>query len=134
MSNLKLAEKLLIKAEQDLKVVSKWRSDPDIAEEIIGFHAQQSAEKMLKAVLTYKEVEYPFTHRLADLIDLIRDNDLPFSEQLEEIRYLTPFAVEFRYQVYEEEQESADFDEIYSQLLELWEWGKGIIYEGTEDA
>lgn len=40
MSNLRLAEKLLAKAEQDLVVVSKWKSDHDIAEEIIGFHSK----------------------------------------------------------------------------------------------
>ena len=95
MSNPKLAEKLLAKADQDLHVVRKWKSDTDIAEEIIGFHAQQSAEKILKAVLAYNEIDYPFTHRLSDLIDLIKDHDISFPDELEEIRFLTPFAVEF---------------------------------------
>jgi len=63
MSNLRLSEKLLAKADQDLTVVSKWKADPDIAQEIIGFHAQQSAEKILKAVLAYYEIVYPITHR-----------------------------------------------------------------------
>ena len=72
MSNLRLSEKLLAKADQDLTVVSKWKADPDIAQEIIGFHAQQSAEKILKAVLAYYEIVYPITHRLSDLIDLYK--------------------------------------------------------------
>lgn len=128
MSNLRLAEKLLAKADQDLVVVSKWKSDPDIAEEIIGFHAQQSAEKMLKAVLAYNEIEYPFTHRLSDLIDLVKEHGLSFPDELEEIRYLTPFAVEFRYEVYEEEAESTNFEAVYKQLLKLQAWAKGIIH------
>ena len=127
MSNPRLAEKLLAKADQDLLVISKWKSDPEIAEEIIGFHAQQSAEKMLKAVLAYNEIEYPFTHRLSDLIDMLKDHELSFPDELEEIRYLTPFAVEFRYEVYGEEEEATDFELVQTQLLKLQAWAKGMI-------
>ncbi|MBF8278149.1 MAG: hypothetical protein HW390_3222 [Candidatus Brocadiaceae bacterium] len=62
MKNRKLAEKFLHKAGQDMTVLEKWRKDPDIAEEILGFHAQQTAEKMLKAVLAYQGIVIPFTH------------------------------------------------------------------------
>ena len=128
MSNLRFAEKILTKADQDLVVVSKWKSDSDIAQEIIGFHAQQSSEKILKAVLAYNEIEYPFTHRLSDLIDLVKDHGLSFPASLEEIRNLTPFAVEFRYEVYDEDDESTDFEAVYQQLLKLQAWAKGIIH------
>ncbi len=53
-----------------MTVLKKWRHDSAIADEILGFHAQQAAEKMLKAVLACQGIEFPFTHRLADLIDL----------------------------------------------------------------
>lgn len=66
MKNLKLAKKFLRKADQDMTVLEKWRQDPDIAGEILGFHAQQAAEKMLKAILSYKGIEVPLTHRLAE--------------------------------------------------------------------
>ena len=59
MKNRKLAEKFLYKAGQDMTVLEKWRQDTDIAEEILGFHAQQTAEKMLKAVLAYQGIEIP---------------------------------------------------------------------------
>ena len=127
MSNPRLAEKLLAKADQDLQIVNKCKSDPDIAEEIIGFHAQQAAEKILKAVLSYEECEYPFTHRLSDLIDLLKDHDISFPDELEEVRFLTPFAVEFRYEVYLEEEESTDFEMIHKQLRDLKAWARAII-------
>jgi len=66
MRSLKLAENFLRKADQDMLVLEKLRFDPDVAEEILGFHAQQAAEKMLKALLTYKEIEFPLTHRLLE--------------------------------------------------------------------
>ena len=42
---------LLRKADEDLVVFRKWATDPDIASSILGFHAQQAAEKTLKAIL-----------------------------------------------------------------------------------
>jgi len=48
MKHREQAVRLLRKADQDLVVLQKWRTDPDIADELLGFHAQQAAEKMLK--------------------------------------------------------------------------------------
>ncbi len=64
----------------------------------IGFHAQQSIEKALKAVLFLKRVEFRRTHDLEELASLLLDigETLPFD--LESLRYINPYAVEFRYQ------------------------------------
>jgi HEPN domain-containing protein len=127
MKNRKIAEKFLRKADQDMIVFEKWRHDPEIADEILGFHAQQSAEKMLKAVLSYQGIEFPFTHRLADLIDVSKEHGMILPERLEDVRFLTPFAVEFRYDIYEEDEEPVDFDEVYILLTELRKWVNTII-------
>lgn len=129
MKNRKLAEKFLHKAGQDMTVLEKWGKDPDIAEEILGFHAQQTAEKMLKAVLAYQGIEIPFTHRLTDLIDMGKEHDIILPAKLEDIRFLTPFAVEFRYELYPENEEPVNFDEIITLLTELHKWVKTIIRE-----
>ena len=127
MKNRKLAEKFLHKADQDMTVLEKWRQDPDIACEILGFHAQQTAEKMLKAVLSHQGIEFPFTHRLTDLIDLGKEHGIVLPERLEDIRFLTPFAVEFRYDIYEEDEEPVDFEEVFVLLTELRKWADTII-------
>ena len=129
MKNRKFAEKFLYKAGQDMTVLEKWRQDPDIAEEILGFHAQQTAEKMLKAVLAYQGIEFPFTHRLTDLIDLGKEQGITLPAKLEDIRFLTPFAVEFRYDLYREDEDPVDFDEIFTLLTELRKWVNTIIRE-----
>jgi len=128
MKNRKLSEKFLLKADQDMTVLEKWRQDPDIAGEILGFHAQQTAEKILKAVLAYQEIEFPCTHRLTDLIDLGKEHGIVVPERLEDIRFLTPFAVEFRYDIYEEDEEPVDFEEIFLLLTELRKWVNTIIF------
>ena len=61
------------------------------------FHAQQGAEKYLKAYLTYSEIDFPFMHNLEKLISLCAQNDSSFLEIEASGRQLTPYAVESRY-------------------------------------
>jgi HEPN domain-containing protein len=85
------------KAKADEFAMEKLIPDPASSDEIIGFHAQQAVEKLLKAVLANNAVPYPRIHDLTELIDLLREKKISFPEQLEEIDRLTPFATVFRY-------------------------------------
>ncbi len=69
---------LLRKASQDEFTVNKLLPDPQSPDEIIGFHAQQAVEKILKAVLTFRAVRYRRTHDLVELIDRIHDSGIGF--------------------------------------------------------
>jgi len=53
LSRPELEEALLLlrKAQEDADAVKKLLPDTDIADSVVGFHAQQAAEKALKAVL-----------------------------------------------------------------------------------
>ena len=90
-------EVLLHKAKGDEFTVEKLIPDPASQDEIIGFHAQQAVEKLLKAVLAHHALPYPRIHDLTELVDLLRENRISFPENLEEIDRLTPFATVFRY-------------------------------------
>jgi HEPN domain-containing protein len=61
------------------------------------FHAQQSAEKYIKALLTFRQIAFPHTHDLAALNTLCQQNViiLPVSE--DNLEKLSAFAVEVRY-------------------------------------
>ena len=63
---------LLAKAAQEEYVLDKLLDDSDAPVEIFGFHAQQTAEKLLKAILCHAGIEYPLTHQLVELLDLAR--------------------------------------------------------------
>lgn len=91
------AEVLLRKAKGDEFTIEKLIPDPSSPDEVIGFHAQQAVEKILKAVLTHSAVSYPRIHDLTELVDILRENKISFPEYLEEIDRLTPFATLFRY-------------------------------------
>jgi len=87
----------LEKAREDACVLEKLAADKEVADAIIGFHAQQAVEKMLKAVLTEKKIAFPWRHDLESLLDLLRENDVQFPAAWEQIADLTPFGAEYRY-------------------------------------
>jgi len=61
------------------------------------FHAQQSAEKYLKAFLIQAGVDSPFTHNLAKLAELCAGIDTSFRSLISVVESLTPYAVEMRH-------------------------------------
>ena len=63
----------------------------------VCFHSQQAAEKYLKAVLTHHQVEFPKTHDIGQLLDLIAPVDGKLSESLRDTIVLTDYSVGVRY-------------------------------------
>jgi len=66
------------------------------------FHAQQSAEKSIKAVLVFRGIEFPKVHSLTRLIDLLPGDIIRTVDLLESSR-LTVYATAFRYPGEEDE-------------------------------
>ena len=62
-----------------------------------AFHAQQAAEKFLKAALVWHQVEFPKTHDMSRLVDLVHTADPPLADLTREATALTPYGVEARY-------------------------------------
>ena len=83
------------KAEHDLKSAKIILSSGEEIYDSVCFHSQQLAEKALKALFTARNIEFPKTHNLLLLSNLLLDADvLKLNEDLE---YLTKYAVESRY-------------------------------------
>jgi HEPN domain-containing protein len=81
----------LATARRELRV----RSDPNY--DAVCFHAQQSVEKVLKAVLQENNVNIPKTHQLMDLLALcIKGNDAYLMLQVD-LMSLEGYFVMFRY-------------------------------------
>ncbi len=130
MEPLERAELLLAKARDDETLLEEIISNEKIRDEIIGFHAQQSSEKLLKALLMGKNISYRRTHDLRELIDLIRDNDIEFPESLMEIRTLSPFAVEFRYDYIPlEEEDEFNRQRALEMVQQLRKWVENTLLE-----
>ena len=72
-----VAAMLLDAAREDAKAVRALSQLSEISDTILGFHAQQSIEKALRAVLSSSGVAFRRTHDIAELLDLISDHRLP---------------------------------------------------------
>ena len=85
------------KAAQDLAVLDRLLDDPAIDDETLGYHAQQAAEKLIKSLLALHGHDYPRSHNIGLLLDLLSSHGMPLPERFEAVRTLTPFGTVFRY-------------------------------------
>jgi len=95
-SKADLARGWLLKAKSDL-TNAEICIDREQALDTACFHAQQAAEKCLKAYLTAHEIEFPFIHNLEKLVELCAQRDPGFLSLKATSQELTPYAVELRY-------------------------------------
>jgi HEPN domain-containing protein len=65
------ARKWLSKAGDDFAVASMISSNPSTVNWAACYHAQQAAEKALKAILVLLGIDFPRTHSLERILDLI---------------------------------------------------------------
>jgi HEPN domain-containing protein len=94
---LELAHLLLRKASDDLVMARSLAGDPATPDWGIGFHVEQAVEKAIKAVLSSRGIEYPRTHNVSLLLDLLADSSLHIPLERERLILLTPYGVLFRY-------------------------------------
>jgi HEPN domain-containing protein len=95
------------KAEGDFRTAGREiqvRDEPNF--DAVCYHSQQCIEKLMKALLIDNRVVPPRTHDLVQLDQLLRLVANTWAWPVEELRFLTRAAVEFRYP-----GESADKDE-----------------------
>jgi hypothetical protein len=63
-------------AKSDLRITELCRADDGVLPNQTAFHAQQAAEKAIKAVLLKHQIRFPRTHDLAALIALIEGHSV----------------------------------------------------------
>jgi HEPN domain-containing protein len=92
-----VAREWAAKADNDLKTAAHTLKLGDkCPTDTVCFHAQQCAEKYLKAFLVVLEIEFPRTHDVEILVSLIPKR-IRLSLTVEEQRRLTEYATIMRY-------------------------------------
>ncbi|MDP1652507.1 MAG: HEPN domain-containing protein [Rhodocyclaceae bacterium] len=97
MIDIEKARSLLRLARVDHDAMRATTDLPLVADSVFGFHAQQAAEKALKAWLQALDVAYPATHDLARLLQILRDSGADI-RGFEHFAEFTIFAVQARYE------------------------------------
>ena len=98
MKDIEQIAVLLGAAERDFSALRAMGENPDFADEIFGFHAQQAAEKAFKAWLAILGEDYPLTHDLVRLIKMLMERSTD-AEHYKPLADYGPYAVQFRYLV-----------------------------------
>jgi HEPN domain-containing protein len=94
---MKEFEKWFRKAESDLLVIKNNLLSKEVPIDACCFHAQQAAEKYIKAYLVSKLINFPKTHDLRSLLNLCIAINNSFNIITEPAIRLSDFAIAPRY-------------------------------------
>ena len=121
---------LLRKAAQDEALLDQVLTSAQVSDEIIGFHCQQAAEKILKALLSDLGVRFRKTHEIGALIALLAQAGHALPEQFENLDVLTPFGAIYRYEDYDA---PVSLDRVAARKLlrELRVWVEAKLQKST---
>jgi len=123
MEFLKQYEILFKKARTDLKVAKNIledfeNGDDELDLEVVMFHLQQSAEKLLKSILAFNKQHFLKTHDIKNLIFACNENKIDLIDNIISLIPLTDYAVEGRYAIIHDDLNDADqYIEIIDGLL-----------------
>jgi len=120
MPDTETARLLLSAARRDLQALEHMLDEQAFPLEIFGFHAQQALEKTLKSCLAIAGVDIPLTHNIRHLLVLLETAGFSMGD-LWDLVFLTAFAVQFRYEAFDNIEDSLDRLALLTRLQTLME-------------
>ncbi len=126
------AEEWLRFAQSDLEI-ARIERPPEVMLEGLCFHAQQAAEKAIKAVLIANATPFPKTHNLRILLDLLPDNlDIP--DEVQEATILTDYSVMTRYPGAIEPVEEDEYCYAIHLAAAVVSWAQNFLDKKNDDS
>ena len=121
------AKMMLRAAANDLRAI-EGMTDPELfSDEIFGFHAQQVVEKSLKALLSMEGIAYPRIHDLEALFILLDNHCITLPDEYLTLVDLTDFAVQFRYEVFNDSESGLDRVQVLFETKSLLKYVAAYI-------
>ena len=114
-------------ARSDLRLARLAAGDEFVRREHACFHAQQAAEKAIKAVLLFRETAFPLTHDIEELLEISVKGGASLPDEVQEASLLTPYAVETRYPGFWSEITEADLSEAIRVAEITFAWANETI-------
>ncbi len=115
----------LNRAGSDL-VIARSRLEGAYLEDLC-YHAQQAAEKAMKAVLLHRRGTFPYIHDLAELVNQLRQSGLEVPAAVIEAVTLTEFAVAGRYPGFDEPLSIDQWQHAVTKAEKTLEWARKSI-------
>ena len=107
-------------AGEDLSTAESMLNYEDLVPRHACFLAQQSAEKAIKAILVFLQIDFPFRHDLDEFRDLVPDGWRMKSAH-PDLSFLTEWAVEGRYPGDWPDAVEADAQQAVREARAVWQ-------------
>ena len=98
--------------------------------EDLCFHAQQAAEKAIKALLIKHSVKFPYVHDIAELLTRIENEGLRIPKLVKQAGKLTRFAVFTRYPGIAQDISEREYKEALTIAAEVIRWVQNRLKAG----
>ena len=117
----------LLRAKSNLNLAEKGGRLKDVLLEDLCFNAQQAAEKALKSVCLAKSLDFPKTHSVVHLVDILEAGGVSIPEKVREADVLTHYAVQSRYPSWVEEVTQEEYREALDLAARVVFWAESVI-------
>jgi HEPN domain-containing protein len=91
------------------------------------FDAQQAAEKSIKAVLVHRKIDFPKTHNIRALLELVDSTGSQISKEIWQAINLTNYAVETRYPGPAEPVTRNEYRQAVALAEKVVKWAEDIV-------
>ena len=95
--------------------------------EDLCFHAQQAAEKAIKAVYKKHDLTFRYTHDLGELLADLMEKGITIPHEVEAAQILTVYAWEARYPGLAEPLTNEEYREAIKQANDVVRWAKNLF-------
>jgi len=127
-NNLTEAQIWLRRARSNLLLAQKGKRRGILLEDLC-FNAQQAAEKALKAVCIFRELDFPKTHSLVRLLDILAAGGVQVPEAVQMADILTQYAVQTRYPGPIEEVTPDEYTEAVALAAKVVFWAEEFVQQ-----
>lgn len=115
--------------------LARAKADRELAEvlyEDLCFDAQQAAEKAIKAILVERQIPFPKTHDIIDLLTLLQEGGVAAPEEIRQTGILTEYAVDTRYPGLSEDVTEDEYLEAVGLAERVFRWAEALISHSHE--
>ncbi len=121
----RFVEEWLRRAKGNLALAQQPKA-PEAFWEDYCFHAEQSAEKAIKAVLTLRGIDFPKSQDIAELLTLLGSADVP--DALWDADSLTEYAFVIHYPGRKPPVSEEEYRRAVMLAEQVVQWAEGIIH------
>ncbi len=116
-------------AQSDFAIACQAQASPLILLQTLCFHAQQTVEKSIKAVLLQQGIPFPYSHDLARLITLVHSNEIAWRTEMDQAAGLTVYALAGRYPGVVPAITVAEYQQAIAMAEQVLNWAENLVEE-----